>query len=277
MARSPLDMSLDDLIRARHSKNDGRRYNSAAPSPSRRNRILNFRTNTNRLTPYSHLPKAPDSPWEHDLYTPHMGPLVGPFEGSSSASASASASGSGSAIELTKLFVSNLDYAVTDEDIQELFSVIGEIKHYSINYDRTGRSEGTAEVVFARHADALVAVKRYDNMLLDGKPIKIDIVGKHLKAPLPLTLPPVVAPLPYAGVLGNLNASMRSGGFGGRRGLPGGGGFGAEARDQGQGGYFNGGLGGGGSKVKRKELVPVSAADLDAELDRYHASAKQTI
>ncbi|KAJ4807627.1 THO complex subunit 4 [Rhynchospora pubera] len=289
MARSPLDMSLDDLIRARHSKNDGRRYNSAAPSPSlsRRNRIPNFRTNTNRLAPYSHLPKAPDSPWEHDLYTPHMGPLVGPFEGSSSASAL----GSGSAIELTKLFVSNLDYAVTDEDIQELFSVIGEIKHYSINYDRTGRSEGTAEVVFARHADALAAVKRYDGMLLDGKPIKIDIVGKHLKAPLPL--PPVVAPLPYAGVLGNLKASMRrwssmnlyidetngndSGGFGGRQGLPGGGGFGAEARDQGQGGYFNGGLGGGGSKVKRKELVPVSAADLDAELDTYRASAKQTI
>ncbi|KAJ3683973.1 hypothetical protein LUZ61_013137 [Rhynchospora tenuis] len=265
MARS-LDMNLDHLIR------DGA---APAPAPPRRNRTSHFRTNANRLSPYSYskFQKAPDSPWEHDLYTPHMDPVVvgvGPFH------FQPPVEGSSSPIELiagTKLLVSNLDYGVTDEDIQELFSVVGQINHYSINYDRSGRSEGTAQVVFARHADALAAVKRYNSVLLDGKPMQIEIVGTNLKAPLP----PVVTPLPYARVPGNLKASMRSRGFGGRRGLPGGGGFGAEARYRGQGGNFNGGRGGGGSKVKRKEQVSVSAADLDADLDRYHASAKQTI
>lgn len=60
-------------------------------------------------------------------------------------------------------------------------------------------------MVFARHVDALAAVKRYDGVLLDEKPMKIEIVGTHFPAP-PL-VPQVVAPLPFAGGFGNLNAS----------------------------------------------------------------------
>lgn len=61
-------------------------------------------------------------------------------------------------------------------------------------------------MVFARHADALAAVKRYDGVLLDEKPMKIEIVGMHFPAPPPL-VPHVVSPLPFAGGFGNLNAS----------------------------------------------------------------------
>lgn len=61
-------------------------------------------------------------------------------------------------------------------------------------------------MVFARHVDALAAVKRYDGVLLDEKPMKIEIVGMHFPAPPPL-VPHVVAPSLFAGGFGNLNAS----------------------------------------------------------------------
>jgi hypothetical protein len=46
--------------------------------------------------------------------------------------------------------------------------------------------QGTAEVVFARKQDALKAVNRYDGVCLDGKPLKIEMLGTNLlnKAPM---------------------------------------------------------------------------------------------
>lgn len=40
--------------------------------------------------------------------------------------------------------------------------------------------QGTAEVVFSRRGDGLAAVKRYNNVELDGKPMKIEIVGTNV-------------------------------------------------------------------------------------------------
>ncbi|KAG6760826.1 hypothetical protein POTOM_034009 [Populus tomentosa] len=54
---------------------------------------------------------------------------------------------------------------------------------YSIHYDRSGRSKGTTEVVFIRPAEAVAAVKRYNKVQLDGKPMKIEIVGTNFAPP----------------------------------------------------------------------------------------------
>ncbi|KAK1693697.1 hypothetical protein QYE76_010394 [Lolium multiflorum] len=78
----------------------------------------------------------------------------------------------------TKLYISNLDYNVSNEDIKDLFSEMGEIKRYSINYDKSGRSKGTAEVVFSTKAE-------YNNVQLDGKPMKIEVIGINTEAPAP--------------------------------------------------------------------------------------------
>jgi RNA recognition motif-containing protein len=44
--------------------------------------------------------------------------------------------------------------------------------------------KGTAEVVFTRRSDAIAALKRYNNVLLDGKSMKIEVVGSDLGLPM---------------------------------------------------------------------------------------------
>lgn len=45
-------------------------------------------------------------------------------------------------------------------------------------------TQGSAEVVFARRSDAFQALKRYNNVQLDGKPMKIEIIGVNAEIPI---------------------------------------------------------------------------------------------
>lgn len=42
-----------------------------------------------------------------------------------------------------------------------------------LNYDRSGRSSGTGTVIFQRKNDAARAVDRFNNVALDGRPMKL--------------------------------------------------------------------------------------------------------
>ncbi|XP_020214533.1 THO complex subunit 4A [Cajanus cajan] len=245
-----LDMTLDDIIKnnkksgSGNSRGRGARTSRSGPGPSRRfsNRAAN------RAAPYS-TAKAPEATWQHDMYADQHVAVGGyPAQG-----------GRAPSIETgTKLYISNLDFGVSNDDIKELFSEVGDMKRHGVHYDRSGRSKGTAEVVFSRRSDAVAAVKRYNNVQLDGKPMKIEIVGTNIATP-------GVAPATN-GAIGNFNGVPRSGqGRGGALRRPGGRGQGIR-RDRGRGR----GRGGGGRGEK------VSAEDLDADLEKYHSEAMQT-
>ncbi|KAH9675429.1 THO complex subunit 4D [Citrus sinensis] len=303
-----VDMSLDDIIKSRkkseRERGQGRarrgRGRGRGPSGSvsggrmtgaaRRGPLSNARPSSYTIAKASSkLSITRNFPWQHDL-----------FEDSLRAAGI-------SGIEVgTKLYVSNLHPGVTNDDIRELFSEIGELKRYAIHFDKNGRPSGSAEVVYARRSDAFAALKRYNNVLLDGKPMKIEVVGTNAEIPLQarvnvtgvngrrkrtvvmtsgsgnaggaaainhgpglwsVKLYLVCCDVPSQGRRGGLRRSSQGRGRGQGQG-----------RGRGRGGGGGGGRGRGRGRGRgqgKKNPVDKSADDLDKELDNYHAEAMQ--
>ncbi len=137
--------------------------------------------------------QIPEGRWEHDRFNGGRRGLRSSSGGFASAAASPPGSG------VSKLLISNLDYGVSDSDIkvlpivtcpivqsanysllvvdidlfcvsfQELFLEFGSLRRAAVHYDKSGRSLGSADVVFDRRVDATRAMKQYNNVPLDGR------------------------------------------------------------------------------------------------------------
>ncbi|XP_009371789.2 THO complex subunit 4D isoform X1 [Pyrus x bretschneideri] len=288
-----LDMSLDDMIknsrgnrdRNREQRGRGSRGRGGARGSFNAGRMAAGRIPAGRITGLVRRGPLPGGarpssytiakstrrtkrfPWQPDL-----------FEDSLRAAGI-------SGIEIgTKLYVSNLDYGVTNEDIRELFSEIGEMKRYAIHFDNNGRQSGSAEVVYTRRSDAFAALKRYNNVLLDGKPMKIELVGASAGMPISARVnvtgvhgrkKRTVVMTPGPGNAGGYAMPMVNRGSGGSsrggnrngRGKPRGSGSGSgrgRGRGRGRGGEW------------RKKHVEKSVDELDKELDSYHTDIMQS-
>jgi RNA recognition motif-containing protein len=74
-----------------------------------------------------------------------------------------------------KLFVGNLAYAATEDELRELFAQAGTCESVSIVLDRdTGQSRGFAFVVMATAEDAERAKRQLDGSELRGRRLRVD-------------------------------------------------------------------------------------------------------
>ena len=78
-----------------------------------------------------------------------------------------------------KLFVGNLAFAATEQDLEEAFGAFGEIEEAKIILDReTGRSRGFAFVTFTS-AEAAEAALTLDGRDLAGRGIRVSIATER--------------------------------------------------------------------------------------------------
>lgn len=74
-----------------------------------------------------------------------------------------------------KIVITNLDTNVSNSDIYELFSTVGTLVRALIIYDKDCNHTGTAEVTFQTIDRALEAIKRYNGVPLDQRPLQITL------------------------------------------------------------------------------------------------------
>jgi RNA recognition motif-containing protein len=84
----------------------------------------------------------------------------------------------------TKLFVGNLSYTTTEEELQELFSQAGVVKSVSVIKDRaTGRSKGFAFIEMSNQSEVEQAIKLFNGTTFGNREIKVDIAKEKEQRP----------------------------------------------------------------------------------------------
>ena len=131
--------------------------------------------------------------------------------------------------ENNKLYVGNLPFASTAQDLEALFGQVGTVSVVEIIFDKfTGRSRGFAFVTLASAEEAQQAVEKLHGHEIEGRALAVNIARPREERP------------PGGGGFGG---GGRGGYGGGRGGRGGGGGY---RGGRGGGGGYRGDRGGGG-------------------------------
>ena len=74
-----------------------------------------------------------------------------------------------------RLFVGNLNFKTSSEDLQELFGQVGEVQSASVVTDReTGRSRGFGFVEMATKEEGEAAIQRFNGQELGGRALNVN-------------------------------------------------------------------------------------------------------
>ncbi len=129
--------------------------------------------------------------------------------------------------ENAKLYVGNLPFASTAQDLETLFGPAGTVNVVEIIFDKfTGRSRGFAFVTMGSPEEAQKAVEQFHGHQMEGRALAVNIARPREERP----------PRQFGGGGGG-GGGFRGGGGGGFRGGRGGGGGYSGDRGGGGGGY----------------------------------------
>src|SRR5262245_31359519 len=85
-----------------------------------------------------------------------------------------------------RLFVGNLPYDATEEEIRQHFSSVGNLSYVSIPLDReTGKKRGFAFVEFADQQQAQEAIRQFNNQPFKGRPLAVNEARAKESGPRP--------------------------------------------------------------------------------------------
>lgn len=74
-----------------------------------------------------------------------------------------------------KLFVGNISYGTTDEQLAEHFAQVGEVESAKVIIDKmTGRSKGFGFVEMSSEEEAQKAIEELDQKELDGRALNVN-------------------------------------------------------------------------------------------------------
>jgi cold-inducible RNA-binding protein len=75
----------------------------------------------------------------------------------------------------SKLYVGNLAYSVSNSDLEELFSTMGQVQSVAVIMDKfTGQSKGFGFVEMTNAEEALKAIEQFNDSELKGRNIKVN-------------------------------------------------------------------------------------------------------
>ncbi len=141
------------------------------------------------------------------------------------------------------IYVGNLPYTATEEDVTDLFAAYGPVERVKIITDReTGRSKGFAFVTLGDQSQLNASIEALDGHDFQGRALRVN--ASEPKEPRP-------GGFRSGGGGGGYGGERRGGGGGGGYKGGGGGGYGGDRRGGGGGGYKGGGggyKGGGGGR-----------------------------
>lgn len=81
------------------------------------------------------------------------------------------------------IYVSNLSFAVRDEDLREIFAEYGEVSSAKVIMDRvSNRSRGFAFVEMPDDVAAQKAIQELDGATLDGRAVKVNVARPKEKS-----------------------------------------------------------------------------------------------
>lgn len=83
----------------------------------------------------------------------------------------------------SKIRVENLHYDIGEADLRDVFGRVGDIRRIDITYDKAGRSEGIAHIIYATSDEANLAVSEFNGANARGTPIRVRLASQHERGP----------------------------------------------------------------------------------------------